>query len=171
MKVMTCLGGNCEHKEGERISLKVPRVLGICTCLVEVKHGPFESRCLSFNRPLILPDRIPITTYFHCLLIVGGIGSERRNFCGVCRLCYTFASNLDITSVGARVFPCETILWDEVSIMILQNLKLIIAHLGILGQAEELPALMTERALDPLVSHGGIMSREKDLLECMFHNS
>jgi len=105
MKLMTSLGSQ------KKCGTAGTRSRGANACLIEVQHGLFEQRCIGFDRPSIFPDGIPVSAYLHRFFIIGSLCTKRRNFHWVRRLGHLFAPDLDVASIGTRIFPCKQILW------------------------------------------------------------
>lgn len=80
------------------------------TCLEELKHGLFKPWGVGFLWPFVLPGGIPFTTDFHRFLRVWGLGAQSGYLGRIGRLCDTFSTYFDITSVGTRVLPRDLVL-------------------------------------------------------------
>ena len=85
------------------------------TYLEELKHSLFKPRGISFFRPSILPDGIPVTTDLYRLFHVWSLGAQGCYLGRIGRLCDALPAHFDITSVGTGVLPGDLVLDSPLS--------------------------------------------------------
>lgn len=113
-----------------------------CAYLKEVEHGSLEQWCIGIVGPLIFPLGVPVATNLVRLLVVWGLGFQRRNLCWIGRLCHSFTANLDIAPIRSGILPCKRVLHiEQIRLLITRASVASLPHLDIRGECEEHLAL------------------------------